>query len=203
MTIKKYIPIGGIVLQDMGAWSSTVNYAIGHLVTLSGIAYRCTAPNLNQTPPNASYWAAYTNLVNSIIAGTWGAAPPNSTGNNGDLAIDTSTTPPTMYGPKAAGTWPTPGLSLGSQGPQGNPGAGYTNIVYDEVPSGTKNGSNKTFTLAHAPANNKGQLFFGSAGGCVALLLGTDYTISGTTLTYTTIAPNAAKGEIHWINYNY
>lgn len=37
-------------------------------------------------------------------------APPNSLGNNGDWYIDTAAKE--LYGPKAAGVWPTPGLPL-------------------------------------------------------------------------------------------
>lgn len=39
-----------------GAWSSTVNYVAGAIVTSGGNTYVCTAANINQVPPNASFW---------------------------------------------------------------------------------------------------------------------------------------------------
>ena len=48
-------------------------------------------------------------------------APADALGNDGDFYLDTATE--TLYGPKAAGAWPTTGVSLiGPQGPQGEPG---------------------------------------------------------------------------------
>lgn len=52
-------------------------------------------------------------------------APSAGLGNDGDLALDTTTDPdvPTLYGPKAAGAWPA-GIPLrGPQGPAGADGA--------------------------------------------------------------------------------
>lgn len=40
-------------------WSSTTQYSIGNLVTLSGTTYQAIAPSLNQTPPNASFWSVF------------------------------------------------------------------------------------------------------------------------------------------------
>lgn len=37
-------------------WSSTVNYVAGAIVTSGGNTYVCTAGNINQVPPNASFW---------------------------------------------------------------------------------------------------------------------------------------------------
>lgn len=47
-----------------GAWSSTVNYVAGAIVTSGGNTYICTAANINQVPPNASFW---------VLSGTNGA----------------------------------------------------------------------------------------------------------------------------------
>jgi hypothetical protein len=38
------------------AWSGATSYVIGAYVTLSSNLYYCIAPNLNHTPPNATYW---------------------------------------------------------------------------------------------------------------------------------------------------
>ena len=64
----------------------------------------------------------------SVLNGT--GAPSNGTGNNGDFYIDTVTD--TIYGPKAAGVWPTPGTSLiGPQGPPGTDGLSVLNGAGD------------------------------------------------------------------------
>ena len=61
------------------------------------------------------------------------------------------------------------------------PPASYGTFVTREAPSGTKNGSNDTFTLAHAPISGSEMLFLNG------LLLnpgaGNDYTISTNTIT--------------------
>jgi hypothetical protein len=38
------------------AWSSLTNYVQGGLVSLAGVNYYCIAANINQAPPNATYW---------------------------------------------------------------------------------------------------------------------------------------------------
>ena len=40
----------------MGAWNSTTTYAVGDAVFLNGNTYICVLSNLNNTPPNATYW---------------------------------------------------------------------------------------------------------------------------------------------------
>lgn len=39
------------------AWSAVINYVAGAIVTSGGNTYVCTAGNINQIPPNASFWA--------------------------------------------------------------------------------------------------------------------------------------------------
>lgn len=67
---------------------------------------------------------------NTVLNGT--GAPDGSLGNNGDFYIDTAAD--VLYGPKAAGTWPDPGVSLvgtpgatGPKGPTGDPGPAGAN----------------------------------------------------------------------------
>jgi hypothetical protein len=45
------------------AWSAVTTYAVGNIVSLSGVNYIAVAISLNQTPPNASYWAVYSPLT--------------------------------------------------------------------------------------------------------------------------------------------
>jgi hypothetical protein len=60
-------------------------------------------------------------------------------------------------------------------------GGSSLNVVLNEVPSGSINGSNVTFTIAHTPQNGVISLFHNG----VLLKPGSsfDYTISGTTIT--------------------
>lgn len=70
-------------------------------------------------------------------------------------------------------------------------GGGLTssNFVYSETPSGTINGSNVTFTIANTPTSGTVRLYKNGQ----RLTLTTDYTISGTTITYA-VAPNTVGG---------
>lgn len=67
----------------------------------------------------------------------------------------------------------------GIMGPKGDAGIAATNQSV-ERPSGTMDGSNQTFTLAHTPAGNILLLY-----GGIALTegVGYDFTVSGTTIT--------------------
>lgn len=67
----------------------------------------------------------------------------------------------------------------GLQGPKGDAGVAASNQSI-ETPSGTMDGSNQTFTLAHTPAGNI-ELFW--AGVILKEGVGYDFTISGTTIT--------------------
>lgn len=67
----------------------------------------------------------------------------------------------------------------GPQGLKGDAGIAAANQSIEE-PSGTMDGSNQTFTLAHTPAGNI-QLFYG--GIMLREGVGYDFTVSGTTIT--------------------
>jgi len=67
----------------------------------------------------------------------------------------------------------------GAQGPKGDPGV-ISSGQSIEIPSGTMNGSNQIFTIAHTPAGNI-QLFYG--GLMLREGAGYDFAISGTTIT--------------------
>lgn len=66
-------------------------------------------------------------------------------------------------------------------------GGGY--FIYNEIPSGTINGVNDTFTLANTPAPAT-SLQLTLQG--VLLIAGTDYTLSGDTITMTSPPPTGA-----------
>ena len=67
-----------------------------------------------------------------------------------------------------------------------------------EAPTGTKNGSNKTFTLAHEPVGDIIVHFNG-----LEYQNAVDYSNSGTALTLITFAPNDAEGDKFWVTYPY
>lgn len=75
-------------------------------------------------------------------------------------------------------------------------GLSISNFVDKEVPSGSINGSNTTFTIANTPTSGTEKVFLNGihqqSGGS------NDYTISGTTITYV-VAPET--GDVLWVNY--
>ncbi|MBM4369735.1 MAG: hypothetical protein FJ102_26225, partial [Deltaproteobacteria bacterium] len=44
----------------LGAWSSSVAYVAGDVLSKTGVIYRCILAHTNQGPPNATYWTAET-----------------------------------------------------------------------------------------------------------------------------------------------
>lgn len=72
--------------------------------------------------------------------------------------------------------------------------------VREEVPTGTKDGANQTFTLAYAPVDVP-QVYFGSSGGSARMKHNTDFTYSGLTLNLITFAPHTADGDIFFVDY--
>ncbi len=74
-------------------------------------------------------------------------------------------------------------------------GGGGT-AVAEEVPTGSINGSNTAFTIAHTPLASTFKLYLNGARE----QNGTDYTLSGTNITFTT-AP--LTGSILFVDYSY
>ncbi len=71
------------------------------------------------------------------------------------------------------------------------------NYVDDETPAGAINGSNVTFTLAHAPSPGISLQFYING---VLQIQGTDYTLSGSTITMTS-APSAGAQLVAYYVY--
>jgi hypothetical protein len=100
-----------------------------------------------------------------VLNGT--GAPANTLGNNGDFYIDTAAN--VLYGPKAAGGWPTTGTNLigpqgqggaqgpqgpaGPQGPQGNTGAPGTGATVAALASGDPHCANGGASVTDGNAN--------------------------------------------------
>jgi hypothetical protein len=72
------------------------------------------------------------------------------------------------------------------------------NYVTGETPSGTVNGSNVTFMLAHAPATGTLQLYRNGVRQQAGS--GADYTLSGSTITFNAAPPS---GDILIADYRY
>jgi len=83
----------------------------------------------------------------------------------------------------------------GSSGVCGASGGGVG--VWGEVPSGTINGTNAVFTLAHTPASATLRVYRNG----VRLKLSTDYSVSGTTITFLSGAI-PQSGDLLVVDYN-
>ncbi|MFH2030046.1 MAG: hypothetical protein ABIJ40_05380 [Bacteroidota bacterium] len=70
-------------------------------------------------------------------------------------------------------------------------------FVFGESLSGTKNGTNRIFTLAYTPITNSETIIF--AGTVLERTV--DYTISGVTVTLSASIPAPTSGEMLKINY--
>lgn len=81
---------------------------------------------------------------------------------------------------------------------KGNPGGETGYWAIQEIPSGTRNGVNQTFTLAHTPVGPVAIKFNGRE-----YQNSVDYTNSGTALTLITFAPDDADGDKFWVTYPY
>lgn len=65
--IRFYTNHGQLLLSSTPtAWSSATTYAVGDLVSRSGVNYYCVAAHINQAPPNTSYWYALTGTIYEI-----------------------------------------------------------------------------------------------------------------------------------------
>lgn len=119
---------GGGVSFGGGGSGNTIVYGSGApsaLVGKNGDTYIDTSGHNIYGPKTGGSWGSPTSLVgpagsggNTILYGS--GAPSNGSGNNGDTYLDS--TNHVLYGPKALGAWPTPGVSLaGTPGASGDP----------------------------------------------------------------------------------
>lgn len=159
---------------------------------------------------NSSVNATVTNANLTIVNGIITAAANGSGGGvtsvtaSGNIASSGGSTPNITFTgilPVANGGTgtATPGLTAGTniaitgtwpfQTINASGGLATTNFVYNEVPSGTINGTNVTFTLANTPTTGKIQLTKNGQ----TLAPTTDYTISSGTITYA-VPPTTVGG---------
>ena len=67
---------------DPDAWSSIVSYVADDRVLQGGKRYKCILANLNQVPPNVTYWEQSGILITGNIGGV------NTVGIDGNLVVD-------------------------------------------------------------------------------------------------------------------
>lgn len=140
------------------AWSSSVAYQVGDVVSLSGDNYYCILANTNHTPPNATYWTLTTEDL--IVANL----PDASDTSRGQVNL----LPAQQFGGSSSEIKYTPGTFGAGQFRicQGNPvGAGGTFVSVDSwnwtgiSPTSTVNpGFQITYTSApnHVSYNTNG-----------------------------------------------
>ena len=75
---------------------------------------------------------------------------------------------------------------------------GFTTIE-NEIPGGTKDGVNLTFTLANTPITNSVKLYLNG----LRLSYTTDFTISGNTISMISRSPNSSNGDTFITDYRY
>ena len=81
------------------------------------------------------------------------------------------------------------------------PAAGTSlNFSDNETPSGSIDGANTTFILSNSPSPASSVIL---TLGRQVQIQGTDYTLSGSTITYTTAPPSGLSGEPHKIWYRF
>lgn len=78
--------------------------------------------------------------------------------------------------------------------------AGGVNFVDNETPAGTVNGSNKVFTLSNAPNPASSLNLFWNGQRLVA---GSDFNLSGLTITYTAGFAAPVSGDSYVANYRW
>jgi hypothetical protein len=86
---------------------------------------------------------------------------------------------------------------------RGGTAQSFFNLVRNEVPTGTINGTNVTFTLANTPQAGTLDLYLNPAGTAPGYVLQADpsqYTISGPTITFVTAPPSGSlmKANYEW-----
>ena len=182
---RTYIPVNSIVdVPYAGEWVAGAAIKKGEFRTYGGLLFMANLAHTSSaaTAPYADPAVIYARQYRGVYsAATTYAKYDSVTSAEGNQYLS-------LIENNLAHTPPTDGTDSaywacyarrGPQGIKGDPGVANANQSV-EAPSGTMNGSNQTFTLAHTPAGNI-QLFYG--GIMLREGVGYDFTISGTTIT--------------------
>lgn len=104
-------------------------------------------------------------------------APPNSLGVNGDFYLDTTSSAPRLFGPKASGAWPSSGISLiGSGAGSVNPTGSFTsgNLVVSASSDG------KTIQDGGVSLSSIARVGFKTVGDAAYAIQASDRTVAAT-----------------------
>lgn len=212
---------GDVTASGSGSVVATIKTSVS-LAGSPTTTTQTTSDNSTKIATTAFVQANFTATAISFAPGTFTGA--GTSGSPFALGIDTSPTsgsglPVTSGGvftalglkaplasPALTGTPTAPTATVGTNTTQiattafvlaNSGGLSASNFVFNEIPSGTINGSNVTFTLANTPTTGKVTLY--KNGQLLAPT--TDYTISGSTITYV-IAPTTVGGtDVLLANY--
>lgn len=175
-----------------GTWQGTsisTTYTDAKLKTLTGTSNRITIGGTS-TDPTVDIAATYVGqssitTLGTVTTGTWSATTIATT--KGGTGLTSYATGDILYASAtnvlsklAAGTDGYV-LTLASGVPTWAAPTGGT-YAYNEIPSGTINGSNDTFTLAHTPSPAGSLVLF--KAGLYQIPGGVDYSLSGSTITF-------------------
>jgi hypothetical protein len=77
------VAIANIQTQNifLGAWSATTAYVAGNQVTEAGGYYICILANINQMPPNVTYWQLVSTTNTTVFLGAYNGATAYVPGN--------------------------------------------------------------------------------------------------------------------------
>lgn len=182
---NEYIPRNSIVdVPYGGEWVSGDAIKKGEFRTLGGllymanIAHTASSANMPYADPAVIYARQYRGTYSAATTYAKYDSVTSAEGNQYLSLIENNLahTPPTDGTDSAY--WACY-ARRGAQGLKGDAGTGALNQSV-ETPSGTMDGSNQTFTLAHTPAGNI-QLFYG--GIMLKEGVGYDFTVSTVTIT--------------------
>lgn len=196
----EWLKYDGTQWQWLTQWGNAAGSIGG--VSLKTANYTAVAGDSGRLLSFKSSSAVTLTLPNPVPSATWLIAVENTgtgalTISRNSLTIDGNSADITLA--QNQGCWIfSDGMNYESVQP--GIGSGGGNFVDAEVPSGSINSSNVTFTLAHAP----------NPGASLRLYLngvlqkpGTDYTLSGNTITYTVAPVNTAGTDWHLAFYRY
>lgn len=157
------------------------------------VMYSTTSPavvltaTLLNPPPSALWRCKIDNPAN---------APTNLIISRNGLLIDTAAANLTLTPGQGVEIY-TDGTNYFAERGMGTGGGATINFADDETPSGTLNGSNTAFTLAHTPSPSGSlQLYLNG----VLQVPGTDFTLSGASITMT-VAPASTDTLKAWYRY--
>lgn len=161
-------------LQDM----SGTTYSAGSGLSLAGVTFSAVAGNGISVATGITAVGNATNLITVTSSGIGISASSSA----GQLIVGNASNVPTWTTMSGDVTLSSAGVATVNN-TSGSGFVKYSNYIWNETPGGTINGSNTSFTLAHAPANSGTALELTLNGVTLEPGTGNDYTISGSTIT--------------------